>query len=294
VGTFGISRDITLRKRAEQALAERTEQLRERNQQMQEDLNMARELQLAMLPQRFPVVPHNVPQADSALRFFSFYLPSGAVSGDFFDVIPLSDTSVGVFVCDVMGHDVRAALITAMMRALVEELGPVAGDPGQLLTQMNRDLCGLFRQTTATMFATACYLVADVARGKLLYASAGHPSPLHLHRSAGTVGPVVADDERGPALGLLMENVTYRTSQRPMMPGDLIMLFTDGLFEIENSSRETYGQQRLLAAALQHIGLPPSELFDTLIDEVREFAANRQFTDDVCLLGMEIARLSPT
>ncbi|MCX7826836.1 MAG: serine/threonine-protein phosphatase, partial [Verrucomicrobiae bacterium] len=231
-------------------------------------------------------------QADSALKFFSFYLPSGAVSGDFFDVVPLSDTSVGVFVCDVMGHDVRAALITAMIRALVEELGPVAGDPGQLLTQMNRDLCGLFRQTTACMFATACYMVADVARGRLLYACAGHPSPLHLHRSAGAVEPVVADNERGPALGLLLENITYRTCQRPIAPGDMVMLFTDGLFEIENANRETYGQQRLIAAALRHVGLPPSELFDTLIDEVREFAANRQFNDDVCLLGMEVAHLA--
>ena len=130
MGTFGISRDITKRKRAEEALAERTQQLQKKNQQIEEEMKMARELQLAMLPQKFPAVPPNRPPQESALKFFSFFLPSGTVSGDFFDVVALSDTSVGVFICDVMGHDVRAALVTAMIRALVEDLSLGAADPG--------------------------------------------------------------------------------------------------------------------------------------------------------------------
>ena len=109
VGTFGISRDITVRKNAELALAEQTQLLHKKNQQIEDELKMARELQLAMLPQDFPAI--SVAGAE-ALKYFSYYLPSGAVSGDFFhEWRDLSETSVGIFICDVMGHDVRAALV---------------------------------------------------------------------------------------------------------------------------------------------------------------------------------------
>ena len=164
VGTFGISRDITKRKLVELALAERTRQLHKKNQQIEDELKMARELQLAMLPQSFPAVSSGSSEAE-ALKFFSFFIPSGAVSGDFFDVVPLSETSVGIFICDVMGHDVRAALVTAMLRALVEDFSLKATDPGQVLTEINRALFKVFGQAGTTMFATAFYLVADVATG---------------------------------------------------------------------------------------------------------------------------------
>jgi len=90
---------------------------------------MARELQLAMLPHEFPCVPRHKPRGESDLEFFSFFFPSGAVSGDFFDVVPLSEPTVGLFICDVMGHDVRAALVTAMMRALVVDLSTTTTEP---------------------------------------------------------------------------------------------------------------------------------------------------------------------
>ena len=103
VGTFGVSRDITKRKLAELSLAEHTRQLHKKNQQIEDELKMARELQLAMLPQHFPAVCCDVPRP--RLKFFSYFIPSGAVSGDFFHVLPFSESSVGIFICDVMGHE---------------------------------------------------------------------------------------------------------------------------------------------------------------------------------------------
>ena len=79
-----------------QRVAERTRQLRERNAEMEEELKMARELQLAMLPQQFPNVPRSARPNEVALQFLSFYYPTGAVSGDYFDVVPLSETTVGI------------------------------------------------------------------------------------------------------------------------------------------------------------------------------------------------------
>ncbi|MDQ3621346.1 MAG: PAS domain S-box protein [Verrucomicrobiota bacterium] len=293
-------RDITRRTQAEEALralneeleqrvAGRTLELREKNERMEEELGIAHELQLAMLPHRFPTIPRGAPPGESALQFFSFYSPSGPVSGDFFDVIPLSDSAVGVFICDVMGHDVCAALVTAMMRALVEELGPKASDPGQLLGQINRILAGISGEGHANVFTTAFYLIADVARAEILYANAGHPRPLHLHRREGNVTPLLSNGSAGPALGLF-EDAAYGSCRRPMAAGDLVMLFTDGIFEVEGPNEEHYSQERLLAAVCQRIQMPPSRLFSELLAETRQFSLDKAFADDVCLVGMEVMR----
>ena len=110
--------------------------LREKNQQMEEELEMARELQLALLPQQFPSLPHGVPPTESAIKFSSFYYPMAAVSGDFFTVNRLSDTAVDVFIADVMGHGVRAGLITTMISAQVEKFSDASADPAEMLTKL--------------------------------------------------------------------------------------------------------------------------------------------------------------
>lgn len=291
IGTFGISRDITEHKHAEQALAERTRQLQQKNLQMEEELKMAHELQRAMLPQRFPGLSNGGPPKENALEFFSFYFPTGAVSGDFFDVVELSDTKVGVFICDVMGHDVRAALVTAMMRALVQDLSVASGDPGHLLAQVNRGLVGVFKQTGTTIYATGFYLIADVANGDLWYASAAHPDALHLRRNGG-VEPLCPDAgvKRGPALGLF-EDARFPSCHRRLSPGDLIALYTDGLIEAEGPGEQQFNQDRLMDAVGRLSHLPAKDLFSALIAEIRGFCGEAAFKDDVCLVGMEIRRL---
>ena len=292
IGTFGVSHDITALKEAEEKLAKYTRQLEEKDHQTAEELKMARELQLAMLPHEFPCVPRHKPRGEGDLEFFSLFFPAGAVSGDFFDVIPLSDTAVGLFICDVMGHDVRAALVTAMMRALVAELSGTTTEPGEMLAQINREVAGVFKQTGSTMYATAFYLIADVARAELRYASAAHPEPILLHRQLGTAewlgnGP---GRKKGPALGLFAEGQfpTYRCS---MEVGDLIALFTDGLIEAEGADHESFSAERLLAAVRQRANLPANELFAGLLDEIKHFSASSEFEDDVCVVGVEVKRL---
>src|ERR1044071_2242102 len=135
------------RKRMAEQLGRYAEELRSKNAQLEADFNMAREIQEIFLPQQYPTFPPSVAPADSSLRFSHRYLPAAAVGGDFFDVLPISATTAGVFICDVMGHGMRAALITAIMRGLVEELMPVAADPGKLLTEINRSLHAILRRT---------------------------------------------------------------------------------------------------------------------------------------------------
>jgi PAS domain S-box-containing protein len=104
-----IKRDITERKRADEEVARLTRELVAKNEALQEDLEMARELQSALLPQHFPCFPHDATRQESAVRFYHFFQPSMIVSGDFFDILDISDDKAGLFICDVMGHGVRSS-----------------------------------------------------------------------------------------------------------------------------------------------------------------------------------------
>jgi sigma-B regulation protein RsbU (phosphoserine phosphatase) len=296
IGLQGIFWDITEQKRAEEQIRQATtelgrsrEALRKKNEEMEEDLKMAREIQQTMLPQKYPAFPKDAAPGRSRFRFTHRYLPTGAVGGDYFNVLALSDTEAGVFICDVMGHGVRSALIASMVWALVEELKPLGGDPGRLLSHLNRDLCAILKHTGSPTLTTAFYLVADSATGQLRYANAGHPKPLLVHRAAGTVESLGnAGGKANAALGLF-ENAVYATTERPLSEGDLVMLFTDGLYEVEGRNQALYTQEQLIQAVRDRPKLPAADLFDELLAEIRRFALGQDFVDDVCLVGMEVA-----
>jgi sigma-B regulation protein RsbU (phosphoserine phosphatase) len=294
----GIFWDISARKRAEEQvrkataeLAHSREALHKRNEQMEEDLKMAREIQQTMLPQFYPSFPREANSRDSIFRFSHRYLPTGAVGGDYFNVLALSDNAAGVFICDVMGHGVRSALVTAMIRALVEELKPLGDDPGRFLTQLNRDLCAILKHTGSPTLTTAFYLVADAASGQFRYANAGHPRPLLIRRKTGTIEPLSNGGAKNkPALGLF-EDAVYSTSECPLREADMVMLFTDGLYEVEGVNQQLYTSEMLVEAVRRRQNLPAGELFDELLAEIKGFALDQEFMDDVCLVGVEVAGL---
>ena len=224
------------------------------------------------------------------MRFHARYVSTVELGGDFYDVLPLSDTAAGVFVCDVMGHGVRAALVTAMIRALVEELLPVAPDPSLFLAGINHGLLAILKHADEPLFATALYLVADVAEGRVRYANAGHPAPFLLQRERTTgISLTFAGTESGPALGIF-ESPTFVTASHEISPHDLVILFTDGLFEVLDADNQEFGQKRLLAACQERCHLPAEQLFDELIQLTRQESATGEYGDDVCLLGVEVER----
>jgi sigma-B regulation protein RsbU (phosphoserine phosphatase) len=271
-------------------LGEYAEELRSKNAQLEADFNMAREIQQIFLPHQYPTFPRGVPPAQSALRFSHRYLPAAAVGGDFFDIFALTDTSAGVLICDVMGHGMRAALVTAIMRGLVEELMPSAGDAGRFLTEINRSIHAILRRTRDPFLATAFYLIADIEARELRFASAGHPSPLLVRRKTREVLRLKdIDSHHGPALGLFEKSV-YPTCHCQLGAKDLILLFTDGLFEADNEEQEEFGHERLLSAVQRRSGMGVERLLDELLEEVKQFARAKEFDDDVCLVGMEVER----
>jgi PAS domain S-box-containing protein len=290
----GTVEDITERKRAEEQIRRATgelsrsrEELRTKNSLMEESLRTAREIQLTMLPQQYPTFPKGVTIEQSAFQFVHRYEPAESVSGDFFSITAISETEVGVFICDVTGHGVRAALVTAMIRALAEELKPLARDPGDFLRKLNFDLCSILKNTGSPMLTTGFYAVADCQTGKLRFANAGHPKPLLVRRAIGQVEPLANSTGRGqPALGLF-EDPPYQTTEITLTAGDFLMLFTDGLFEVQGQNEELYSQERLMLDVKNFITHPPGILFDELLEVIRGFAVNGQFDDDVCLVGMD-------
>ena len=277
---------------AQETLELQAEELREKNAQMHEDLEMARELQTAFLPRHYPVFPPGCSPEQSAAQFCHRYSTTTELGGDFFEIRALSEHEVGVFICDVMGHGVRAALVTAILRGLIEELRGKAHDPGAFLTEINQALCAILKQTATPLFATACYLVADLASGELHFASAGHPPAFLVGRSAGRVVPLTADRKSATALGIF-EQSDYTTSTRTFTPGDAVMLYTDGLFEVERDDGALFDKEQLLAAVAERSGLPTPQLFDELLAEVKAFSAKEELEDDMCLVGMDLPRLLP-
>ncbi len=279
------------RKRMTEQLGRYAEELRTKNAQLEADFNMAREIQEIFLPHQYPTFPQWVSPEESALKFSHRYLPAAAVGGDFFDIFAITGTTAGIFICDVMGHGMRAALVTAIMRGLVEELMPVAADAGKFLTEINRSLHTILRRTREPFLATAFYLVADVATGELRFATAGHPSPLRVRRQAGTVELLKDFDPRhGPALGLF-EKPVYPTCRAPMTEHDLFLLFTDGLYEVDNPAQEEYGQERLIATVRKSHQLPTERLLDELLEDVQRFSRAHEFEDDVCVVAMDVSRI---
>jgi PAS domain S-box-containing protein len=291
---LSIFRDVTVRKQAEERerlmnveLARSQAELRKKNEIMEDDLKMAREIQQAILPQQYPVFPTDATPESSRLRFCHRYHPTGQVGGDFFNVLRLSDTKAGLFICDVMGHGVRSALVTAMVRALVEELRPVALDPGQLLTRINCDLRAILQQTGTPLFTTAFYMTVDLEKREILFANAGHPKPFLIHRPSRQVELLKYPDGKGrPALGLFAESC-YPTASASMAAGDVVMLFTDGLYEVEGPDNQQFSQELLLQVARKYAGLHCADLFDAVLKEIKQFSASEEFADDVCLVGVE-------
>jgi sigma-B regulation protein RsbU (phosphoserine phosphatase) len=292
----GTVEDITERKRAEEQIRRATgelsrsrEELRAKNLIMEENLRMAREIQAAMLPQQYPIFPKDVPPGQSAFQFVHRYEPAESVSGDFFSVSALSENEASVFICDVTGHGVRAALVTAMIRALAEELKPLARDPGIFLRKLNSDLCSILKSSGSPMLTTAFYLVADWTTGVMRFANAGHPKPLLIRRSTGRVEPLMnVTGQSQPALGLF-DDPPYQTTEVALTPGDFVMLFTDGLYEVQGLNEELYSQARMMTDVQNLLSHSNQKLFDELLEAIRTFSASHEFDDDVCLVGMEFA-----
>jgi len=290
-GFIGIGRDITDLKRKEFELKEANAKLSQINDQITEDLRMAAQLQKALLPQTYPSFPSS--GGNDLLEFHHYYEAASEIGGDFCAVYKLDNTRAGLLICDVMGHGVRAALVTGIIRTIAEDLmASEVGSPGDFLSAMNRQLHPILQTKDAFLFATACYLVVDTETGELTGALAGHTLPFLIRPRRSEVSLLkIEEKKRGPALAIT-KDFEYQTFSIHMQIGDEILMYTDGICEVVNSSRDEFGVNQLQATIQDHNKLTLGELLPCLMQVVRDYSKSENLGDDICLLGFKLNNLN--
>jgi sigma-B regulation protein RsbU (phosphoserine phosphatase) len=232
--------------------------------EIHQELELARRIQLSILPGDFPQSTH--------FRVAARYVPMTSVAGDLYDYLVTGDHHAGLLIADVSGHGVPAALIASMVKMAASSQRINARHPAQLLANMNIALCG----NTQGQFVTAAYVYLDAEAGELRYSAAGHPSMLLLRN--GNVSEVIEN-------GLLLaasEVATYSEKTLPLKKGDRLLLYTDGLVEARNAEGKLFGEDSLIAELRDSKGLTPDQAADGMIASAQQWAVSQE--DDLTVL----------
>jgi serine phosphatase RsbU (regulator of sigma subunit)/HAMP domain-containing protein len=200
------------------------------------------------------------------------YQPSREVGGDFYAVLPLGNGRVGLAIADVAGKGIPAATLAARTRYLLEALALDGRDPADVLTRLNAALAG---DPGTNLFVSLYYAVLNPARGMLRWASAGHVPPMLVR--AGGPGPLPLDTS-GVLLGILPE-ARYESRETAVRPGDVLVLYTDGITEARRTDGELFGEQRLAAAVAVAGAGTPEEIAGAVMHAISEWAGAGQRDD---------------
>jgi serine phosphatase RsbU (regulator of sigma subunit) len=243
----------------------------------EEELNLARQIQRTSLLSEFP----RIPRCD----VHALYIPSKQVGGDFYDVVEAADGSHLVAIADVSGKGVPAALLSAMLQASLRTQSS-AGSLGTILQNIN---ALLYRSTAQHQFATFFLARIDGERLRLTFSNAGHNWPVVLRRNGDREFL-----ERGGMLLGIMEQTGYEEAEVALAPGDLVVLYTDGISEAANASGELFGEERLcsVAHALPR-ELGAREVAERLLAALREFLGELEAQDDMTLLVLRVLEPQP-
>ncbi len=290
IGTFGISRDITEHKQAELRTKRYVEEIQNIKEEMEEDVRMAGELQKGFFPSSYPAFPEDARPEEHCVEFLHRANLCRVVSGDYCAVTRLSGHEAGIFLCDVAGTGIRAALGTALVRGIMQETAMLRLDPGAYLSRMNDLLVPLLKQEGFKLEVTACYLVLDVATGRIRLASANHPLPIHFHDGHAAKWLFEDLSLRGPALAS-QSGAVYPTIECQIDPDDSVVLFTDGLFTVKNALDDRFGKKRLIGSAHSFVGESLEDIFCGLEGDALAFSKDGRFSADVCMVGFHLRRL---
>ncbi|OQY19117.1 MAG: hypothetical protein B6I36_05175 [Desulfobacteraceae bacterium 4572_35.1] len=254
----------------------------EKNMELKEGLQSAAHIQQTLLPSRFPELPK--------LHFAARFVPCKTVGGDIFNVVRLDEETVMVYMLDVSGHGVSAAMVTvSVFQALSPHTGQIIKtsqelppyyqitEPEQVLRQLDNE----YPFERFDKFFTMNYFLINPNSGAVRFANAAHPPALVL-RADGSLEHL---DAEGTIVGM-GGLVPYEQQQLNLGVGDKLFLYTDGIIEHENSVGEMFGQQHLDDLLQQQRSLPIEAQCERVIDNLYQFGEERPFRDDVTLLGV--------
>ena len=251
------------------------EMLQSHNEKLIQDLEAARSIQIALMPDFLPEHPK--------FLLGSYYLPAERLGGDFFDIVTLAEgRKLGVLVADVCGHGVTAAFTTAMTKITFRNSCFSSEDPAEVLMRMNDELFGNLKNEYVTVF----YGILDVESGKFVFASGGHP-PLLVHRRKDNR----IEELRPQATFLGIFNSVEITSESVTLEkGDRIFFYTDGLFESRNGADEEFGLERVKEIISRRKDDPLQTQVNGMIESLVEFIDGVEFDDDITVVGIDIRK----
>jgi serine phosphatase RsbU (regulator of sigma subunit) len=252
-------------------------------ERLEEELRIARQIQMSLLPGEGLV---SVP----GIRIAALCLPAAEVGGDYYDLLPLGPTRMGVLVADVSGKGTSAALYMAELKGLVLSLSRIYDSPARLLCEANRILGA---HMDARSFVTMTYAVVDTAVRRMRYARAGHNPMIHLRARTGRTAILAP-----PGLGLGLDpgdrfDAILEENEVPLEPGDFFLFFTDGLSEAMNAGSELFGEGRLRKILEDSGSLGSEELRERILEEVRRFVGDALPHDDMTLVVLKVVPEEP-
>ncbi len=267
------SRDLALENRDLEAAVEvlksfKTE-LEIKQKSIAKDLKLAKNIQQGLIPQSIPDW--------NGIQFWFYFRPMQEVSGDYFDYFPFSEDRLGIALCDVSGHGVPAAFITALSKMLFTNYKSIV--PSNIFKKVNRELLELIQYQGYT---TCIYSVID-KNYNVTYSVAGHPRPIYYDSS---LRKAFFLDGEGTFLGMFPEaNDYYEDYKVQMKPGDKIFLYTDGITEALNEEGVPYGEERLLTVIENSSELSIRDSIESIVRDFTQFIMGTDQADDVTILG---------
>ncbi|MFQ6130951.1 MAG: PP2C family protein-serine/threonine phosphatase [Armatimonadota bacterium] len=233
-------------------------------EQLGRELEVAREIQMGMLPQQIPQVP--------GLEVGASLVPCSVVGGDFYDFFPHDETALGAVVADVSGKGVPAALLMVMVRTML-----------RLLLREGRDLLGTVRtlnemlvtETSPDWFVTMCYMLVEPGRGRLVYANAGH-CPILRYRTTTGEQEILANN--GPGLGIF-PGEGFQTDELPLESGDVVVSVTDGIVDAAPGDTVDARYEAVISEVREHAEASAAELAQHLVDSGAK--ADERHRDDL-------------
>jgi sigma-B regulation protein RsbU (phosphoserine phosphatase) len=265
---------VKARVRTHLMLREAHAQIAQQLVEINTELEMARQIQLSILPSSTPSI--------KGMDIVARYIPMTSVAGDFYDFIVVDGTHVGILIADVSGHGLPAALIASMLQVALTAQARHASEPAKVLAGLNLALCGKFQHN----FVTAAYVYVDLEKGTLSYAGAGHPPLLLWRKSTGAASQLL---ENGLVMGQF-EEATYDSLHVPIEAGDRFVLYTDGILESNSPSQEEFGTERFMKFMEKNNKLKAGPFADKLLLELArwlEQPPGEGHTDDISLLTVD-------
>lgn len=239
-------------------------------QRLEQELNVAREMQTSLLPPCCPDLP--------GWQLSAAWRSARQVGGDFYDFWTINEHALGFVIADVSDKGVPAALFMTLSRSLIRAAALDGSSPARALERANRWIA---RDSQAGMFVTAFYGLLDPMSGTLRFSNGGHNPPL-LYRAA--TGEVQTLRTRGIALGVIEENDLFAEAEVVMEPGDLLVCYTDGVTEMIDLAEEQFGEERLIDLIRRHAPESANQIVAAILDETSRYAGGQPPFDDLTLV----------